>query len=140
MTRKPPLERDPSGLAHLPYDQSAYVEMASQMWGPFLNSIQSWQTENAAKVAALGEDWFNFLGQRLQKDLALPRRLAECRAPDEVWRVYAEFLRSMTTDYQEEAQRLLAIGGRGIGPHARLGREQQEQRSTKNPPERSTSV
>lgn len=81
-----------------------------EIWSPVLSGIQSWNSCCGAGVAALGSEWMSFLNRRLSEDFALSRQMASCRDPEDMWRVYADFLQRMADDYQKEFGELARMG------------------------------
>jgi hypothetical protein len=59
--------------------------------------------ENAAKLNA---EWAEFLGRRLQEDIAVPQRLAACKSPQEAQDVCVDYWRTAFAQYQDEFGRL----------------------------------
>lgn len=75
-------------------------------WSPVIESVRTWQRA----FLSINGELSNFVSCRLNEDLALTRRLAACRRPDEMWQTYSEFLMRMTSDYQTELMNLSRLG------------------------------
>jgi hypothetical protein len=59
--------------------------------------------ENAARLNA---EWAEFLGRRLQEDIAVPQRLAACKSPQEAQDVCVDYWKTAFAQYQDELGRL----------------------------------
>ena len=77
---------------------------------PFSTPDQPRGVREHAPITALGTEWMDFVNRRLRDDLALPRKLAVCRGPHEMWRTYSEFLLKMANDYQVEYSEFARLG------------------------------
>ncbi len=61
-------------------------------------------------AARFNAEWAEFLGRRLQEDLAVPQRLAACNSPQEVQQVYVNYWKTAFAQYQDEMGRLAKTG------------------------------
>lgn len=59
--------------------------------------------DNSARLSA---EWADFLGRRVQEDLAVPQRLVACKSPQEAQQVCAEYWKTAFAQYQDEMGRL----------------------------------
>ena len=101
-TRAPAQSND--GLAAWPW-----LPMAA--WGGLvLPPVPAKNGRNHAPFTELGAEWLDFVNRRLLEDFALPRKLAACKGPEEMWRAYSEFIIKMTDDYQTELSEFAKLG------------------------------
>lgn len=54
--------------------------------------------------------WLRFMQRRITRDMELPSRLAQCKSPLDVVRVYAEFFQTAAQDYQQEIADVTRLG------------------------------
>jgi hypothetical protein len=74
-----------------------------------VDMLQAW-TKSGSTVLALNNEWLAFVNRRLKEDFALPQHLVTCKGPEEMWRVYVEFLQKAVDDYQNEFAELAKLG------------------------------
>ena len=67
---------------------------------PTLSAIADVNTKLYESFAAANREWVSFLSRRLKEDLAVPQQYAECRSPQDFYRVYAQFLQNACSHYQ----------------------------------------
>ena len=71
------------------------------------NAFSEW-LNNSNRVQA---EVIRFMGERFSKDVKMLSRFAECRKPEDFLRVQNTLLSELTTDYQQEGARMLALFG-----------------------------
>ena len=81
-----------------------------EVWTPVVQGAQSWAHRCSLANSSLQQEWFGFIERRLQHDASLPHRFSACKAPDEAWRVYLEFLQTAADDYRKEYTELAKLG------------------------------
>ena len=101
----------PSNGQSRPDALGAKTSSPMDVWNPVLNGLQSWVRSFGAANVSLHRELFGFVERRLQKDAAFPQRLSTCKAPDEAWKVYIDFLQTAAEDYQKEVLQLARLGG-----------------------------
>ncbi len=77
---------------------------------PARSSLQTWTRTWTDAHVALHHAWFAFLDKRIKEDVALARGLVECKAPDDVTRVYMCFAERAVADYQQEFAKAARLG------------------------------
>jgi hypothetical protein len=101
---------------------------------------QIWAGALVPTVLAINQEWAEFLKRRVEHDMAFARDITVCKAPDEVWRTYADFWAKVGDDYQKELATLARLGGATIatGEAAGLHVGQQVAASASGHTERAT--
>jgi hypothetical protein len=56
------------------------------------------------QVSRANTEWINFIGRRLDEDMAASRRLLECRTMADVFKTYTEFFQRAQQQYHSEFQ------------------------------------
>ncbi len=56
----------------------------------------------------------SFVSKRIDEDIAMPARLAECKSPMEVIDVWADFYRKALEDYTAHARSMTALGQQAL--------------------------
>lgn len=62
------------------------------------------------RSAALNAVWGKLLQKRMEQNVALPQKLADCRTPDDYFRICAEWAQVAVTQYQEGFDSMARIG------------------------------
>jgi len=76
--------------------------IAASMWNPCLAAALKGNTEVQEGFGAIASEWQDFVGHRLQEDIALMQRLTQCYTPNQVWSAYANFWQKAAEDYGKE--------------------------------------
>jgi hypothetical protein len=87
---------------------------------PQMNSLMEMSSRNLEMMAETGQEMTasmrkagqamsEFFGERMRKDVEAARKAAECRTPEELWRVQCAFFEEAVTDYAKEAVELIEI-------------------------------
>jgi len=74
------------------------IESMSHVYSEWLHSANRVQAEV-----------IRFIGDRFSKDLALASRFANCRQPDEFFRLQAQAVSEIAGDYMQESARIFAL-------------------------------
>jgi hypothetical protein len=72
--------------------------------------MSAWQGSAAGSFATINQEWTRFVFRRVQEDIALTSQMAQCKSLDDVWRVYAGFMRQAAEDYAAEMNTLAQLG------------------------------
>ena len=80
-----------------------------EAWSPLLAGVQSWSQSFAMAHVSMQKEWLGFVERRLQHDAAFPKHLTACKALDEAWRVYSDFLQTAADDYRKEYTEIAKI-------------------------------
>jgi hypothetical protein len=84
---------------------STLMEMSSRN----LEMMAETGQEMTASMRKAGQAMSEFFGERLRKDVEAARRAAECRTPEDLWRVQCAFFEEAVNDYAKEAVALIEI-------------------------------
>ena len=82
------------------------VEAMIQMQRPTLSAMAEVNTRLYESIAAANREWTSFVNRRLKEDLAVPQQLAECRTPQDLFRVYAQFFQNACSQYQSGLEQM----------------------------------
>jgi hypothetical protein len=82
---------------------------------------QMWTGALVPTVVAINREWGEFLKRRVEHDMAFARDITACKAPDEVWRTYADFWAKVGDDYQKELAALARLGGATVASSEAAG-------------------
>ena len=82
------------------------VEAMMQMQRPTLSAMAEVNTRLYESIAAANREWTSFVNRRLKEDLAVPQQLAECRTPQDLYRVYAQFFQNACSQYQSGLEQM----------------------------------
>ena len=82
------------------------VEAMIQMQRPTLSAMAQVNTRLYESIAAANREWSSFVNRRLKEDLAVPQQLAECRTPQDLFRVYAQFFQNACSQYQSGLEQM----------------------------------
>ena len=80
-----------------------------EMQRPMLNAMADFNSRIFENASSFNKEWVNFLNRRLEADLAMPRQLAACKSPQDVYDVYNEFYQRAFTHYQAEFEEFSKI-------------------------------
>ena len=64
--------------------------------------MTQWATANG--------EWTNFLQKRFQQDMQFAQSLAQCRSPQDIFRLYSEFMQTAVQHYQSELAHMTRLG------------------------------
>ena len=70
------------------------LEAMMQMQRPTLSAMAEVNTKLYESIAAANREWTSFVNRRLKEDLAVPQQLAECKTPQDLFQVYAQFFQN----------------------------------------------
>ena len=85
------------------------VEAMMQMQRPTLSAMAEVNTRLYESIAAANREWTSFVNQRLKEDLAVPQQLAECRTPQDLFQVYAQFFQNACSQYQSGLEQMTKL-------------------------------
>ena len=80
-----------------------------EVWSPVVTGLQTWVQNFSQANASMQREWLGFVERRLEEDAALPKRFTTCKAPDDAWRIYMDFLQTAADDYRKEAVELAKL-------------------------------
>src|SRR5262245_19972938 len=66
-------------------------EAMLQMQRPALTALAEINGRLYESIAAANKEWTSFVNRRLKEDFAVTQQLAECRTPQDIYRVYVQF-------------------------------------------------
>ena len=75
---------------------------ALDIWSPWLVGVAKWNAVVHEGFGTLASEWQNFVSRRVMEDFAFMQRVAQCRTPDQVWGVHADFWQKAVEDYSKE--------------------------------------
>src|SRR5262245_1562669 len=76
--------------------------LAASIWNPFLAAALKGNAQAQQGFGTIASEWQDFVGHRLQEDITLLQRLANCSTPDQVWSAYSDFWQKVAEDYGKE--------------------------------------
>ena len=76
--------------------------MTLGMWSPWLVGVAKWNAGVHEGFGTLTSEWQNFVSRRVMEDFAFMQRVMQCRTPDQVWEVHADFWQKVVEDYGKE--------------------------------------
>jgi hypothetical protein len=85
------------------------IEAMMEMQRPAFTAITEINTRLYESIAAANREWASFLNQRLKEDLAVPQQLAECRTPQDFYRLYAQFFQNACSQYQSGVEQMTKL-------------------------------
>jgi phasin protein len=89
-----------------PFGLEALVELNR----PALAAMAQVNGKVYENIAAMNKSWAEFLNRRLQKELGVPKQLAECKSLPEMYSVCADFFQAAMADYQTEFEAMSKLG------------------------------
>jgi Phasin protein len=101
--------------------------LALMMWNPFLTG----DAEALGAFGTAGREWQDFVGRRLNEDVALLQRLTRSTAPDQILAAYADFWRKAGEDYGSEITTMTKLMADVTSRIAVAAQSATEQASTK---------
>ena len=82
------------------------LEAMMQMQRPTLSAMAEVNTKLYESIAAANREWTSFVNRRLKEDLAVPQQLAECKTPQDLFQVYAQFFQNACSQYQSGLEQM----------------------------------
>lgn len=64
--------------------------------------VAKWNAGVHEGFGTLTSEWQNFVSRRVMEDFAFMQRVMQCRTPDQVWEVHADFWQKVVEDYGKE--------------------------------------
>lgn len=101
-----PEKNGPEGNWIMPFGIDAMMEMQR----PTFTAMAEANTRLYESIAAANREWASFVNRRLKEDLAVPQQLAECRTPQDLFRVYAQFFQNACSQYQSGLEQMTKLG------------------------------
>lgn len=77
---------------------------------PIIEAMSDLTNRTVEKSAAFGSAWSSLVQKRFQQGLDLQQRLATCRSPEEVMRVYGTWAQIAVEQYQAGFDEMARIG------------------------------
>ncbi len=71
--------------------------------------------------------WLRFMQRRIARDTELPARLAQCKSPQDLVRIYSEYFQTAAQDYQQEIADVTRLGQAFGNETATMVREKAEE-------------
>ena len=102
----PAADASPQSDIHFAY----FLSKPLIAWNPLLSGMHTWMCKCHSTQASLQQEWAGFVGRRLQKDAALPQKLADVKAPGDAWHIYVDFVEQAVEDYRTEYATLTKLG------------------------------
>ena len=84
--------------------------LALQAFQPLMTGLVESNGKACASWLDMNRQWTAFVTQRLQEDVALVHRLANCASPMDVYGVYSDFFQKALADYQREFTEMMRLG------------------------------
>jgi hypothetical protein len=85
------------------------LETMMDMQRPTFTAMAEVNTKLYESLAAANREWASFLNRRLKESLAVSQQLAECRSPQDFYRVYAQFLQNACSHYQAGLEQMTKL-------------------------------
>jgi hypothetical protein len=82
------------------------IDAMMQMQRPTLSAMAEVNTKLYESIAAANREWTSFVNLRLKEDLAVPQQLAECKTPEDLFQVYAQFFQNACSQYQSGLEQM----------------------------------
>jgi len=101
------------------FDVAGFLEISRNALTETAKLNSKWSTT----LQALGKEWTEFIGARLQEDFQLLQTLRECRGVPDMQRAYVQFLEKASSQYGEETQRLMRITQGAVEEAAHIAQE-----------------
>jgi hypothetical protein len=85
------------------------LEAMMEMQRPTFTAMAEVNTRLYESIAAANKEWASFVNRRLKEDLAVPQHLAECRTPQDLYRVYTQFFQNACSQYQSGLEQMTKL-------------------------------
>jgi hypothetical protein len=92
---------------NLPEGFPELTSTARESFETMTRAYSEW-LRNANRVQA---EMIRFVGERFTKDVSMMSRFADCKKPEDYFKVQGELLTELTADYQQEGARILGLFG-----------------------------
>lgn len=99
--------RQPLGHAE---SQALGIDVLARLNQPAFEIMRDINERALAQMTEAHNIWLRFIQRRLACDVELPSALARCKTPQDVIRVYAEFVQTAAQHYQEEIADVTRLG------------------------------
>lgn len=86
------------------------ANFALQAFQPLMTGMAASNGKACTSWLEIHRQWTGFVTQRLQEDVALVHRLANCTNPMDVYGVYSDFFQKALADYQREFAEMTKLG------------------------------
>ena len=86
------------------------ANLAFQAFQPLMTGLSAGNGKTCASWLEINRQWTGFVTQRLQEDVALVHRLANCTNSMDVYGVYSDFFQKTLADYQHEFIEMMKLG------------------------------
>jgi hypothetical protein len=80
-----------------------------EMQRPAFTAMAEVNTRLYESIAAANKEWASFVNRRLKEDLAVPQQLAECRTPQDLFKVYAQLFQNACSQYQSGLEQMTKL-------------------------------
>ena len=90
------------------------MSLVTSMFAPMLAAnitMLNWNARNCEKLAQVYQQWFQFLGHRLDQDATFAEEMQKVKDPEEIAKVCSTFVEKAAKDYQDELSELTKISG-----------------------------
>jgi hypothetical protein len=76
--------------------------LAASMWNPFLAAALKGNAQAQEGFGTIASEWQDFVGHRVQEDIALMQRLTHSCTPDQILAAYSDYWHKAAEDYGKE--------------------------------------
>lgn len=80
----------------------ANIQPLLDVWTNTADKVVACSSAAQFAGAEIAQGWFRFVGERMAKDIALPKQLAACGNANDVYLVYSRFWEQAAKDYWTE--------------------------------------
>lgn len=99
-----PEAKKPSGTA-MPFDFAQFGDMGAGTW----ESMSEASRKLLEASATMNKEIFEFVGSRLNQDMAAQQKLMSATSFEDIQRIYAEFFQNASRQYMDEMQKLFSM-------------------------------
>ena len=92
-------------------------EAMMQMQRPALEAMAEMNGRLYESITAVNKEWATFVNRCLKEDLAVPQQLTQCRTPQDLYQVYAQFFQNTWAQYQSGLEQMAKLST-AIAEHA----------------------
>jgi hypothetical protein len=85
------------------------LETMMEIQRPTFAAMAEVNTRLYDSLAAANREWASFLNRLLKEDFSVPQQLAECRSPQDFYRVYAQFLQNTCSHCQAGLEQMTRL-------------------------------
>lgn len=105
--KSPPPSADATG----PADTAPVgLDLLAGINAPALEIMRDLNARAFAQWTEAHAIWLRFMQRRIARDMELPARLAQCKSPQDLVRIYAEFFQTAALDWQQEIADVTRLG------------------------------